>query len=298
MKFNRILEQYVKENESLTKVRLKVDPKDSIGIDFRNFDGYEGYIIKEGKYFSILFEGVDLPIMQIPFSVIKVIKIGDTDIFKKVKVAAIEKINRIKEITPEFLNKISACTSVDFLEQYLKEEGLSESDIKTIYKNNMFSEDLDTDEIISKAKTVAKTVAKYALAPDLGFRDLTRALYGPKRQKREDNTQENRIKQIFRNCQQVVIPITQNDSITKNIKSFLDNFTVFNTQYFTYNSITQDIFEPEFSNNRITKITICNKKISDPTVLSKQKARSFFETEAGNPSSRRFFDRSFFELFI
>lgn len=141
-KFNRILEQYVKENESLTRVRLKVDPKDRAGIDFRNFDGYEGYILKEGKYFNILIEGMDFPIMQVPFSIIKVVDIKDKDTFDRVRVAAIEKLNNIKDITPELINKFKACNSVDFFEEFLKEEGLSESDIKDIYKNYIFADTL------------------------------------------------------------------------------------------------------------------------------------------------------------
>ena len=38
MKFNRILEQYVKESEALTKIMLKVDPANSINKDYRDFD--------------------------------------------------------------------------------------------------------------------------------------------------------------------------------------------------------------------------------------------------------------------
>ncbi|MGA1048778.1 MAG: hypothetical protein ACO3UU_12280, partial [Minisyncoccia bacterium] len=72
MKFNRILEQYVKESEALTKVMLKVDPKDSSNIDFRHFDGYEGYNLKESDgLWSVLFENLDLPVAEVPFSVIK-----------------------------------------------------------------------------------------------------------------------------------------------------------------------------------------------------------------------------------
>lgn len=145
-KFNRILEQYVKENESLTRIRLKVDPKDRSGIDFRDFDGYEGYILKEGKYFNILIEGMDFPIMQVPFSIIKVIDIKDKETFDRIKVAAIHEIANHKEVTLEFINKIGACNSVDFFEQYLKEEGLTDKDIKDIYKNFIF-----TNEMLSEA---------------------------------------------------------------------------------------------------------------------------------------------------
>lgn len=171
-KFNRILEQYVKENESLTRVRLKVDPKDRSGIDFRDFDGYEGYILKEDKYFNVLIEGMDFPIMQVPFSIIKVVDIKDKDTFDRVKVAAIKKINEIKDITPEFINKIGTCDSVDFFEQYLKEEGLSDFDLKDIYRNYIFT---DTFTEAVDWKTVGNTIgaiASPAFALDLAFKNL------------------------------------------------------------------------------------------------------------------------------
>ena len=251
MKFNRILEQYVKENESLTKVRLKVDPKDSIGIDFRNFDGYEGYIIKEGKYFNILFEGVDLPIMQVPFSVIKVIKIGNNDILNKVKAAAIEKVNRIKEITPEFLNKISACTSVDFLEQYLKEEGLSESDIKTIYKNNMFSEDIDVGKWVDRSK--------YLLFPDLALKkisDLTNKTRASTSDTDEDFAQ---IRLKFNRSHKIGFSV-QPAKTALLLRQF-NKLTEYPEDIY-YNKKTGDIFKVYKNPDKIEKIEICNMHIS------------------------------------
>jgi len=255
MKFNRILEQYVKENESLTKVRLKVDPKDSIGIDFRNFDGYEGYIIKEGKYFSILFEGVDLPIMQVPFSVIKVIKIGDADIFEKVKVAAIEKINRIKEITPEFLNKISACTSVDFLEQYLKEEGLSESDIKTIYKNNMFSEDIDAEKMLRAAKLV--------VFPDLALKKISDITNTSRNKEGESDTEEDfaQIKLKFNRSNKIGFSVQP--AKTPLLLRQFNKLTKSPSGDMYYNSKTGDIFKVHKNMDKIEKIEICNMHIDN-----------------------------------
>jgi hypothetical protein len=292
MKFNRILEQYVKENESLTKVRLKVDPKDSIGIDFRNFDGYEGYIIKEGKYFSILFEGVDLPIMQVPFSVIKVIKIGDTDILEKVKVAAIEKINRIKEITPEFLNKISACTSVDFLEQYLKEEGLSESDIKSIYKNNMFSEDIDVGKL-----------AGYALFPDTllkKFSDMT----GPGKSASTPDADADASKKSGNSVDfpQIKLKFNRTSRIALKFKPGNTNDLLLQLGKISklpedmyYNSATGDIFKIHEVMGKINKLEICNMYINKDlkSMVNEPKLQAYFNSNIDD----NFIKYSIFKLF-
>jgi hypothetical protein len=258
MKFNRILEQYVRESESLTKVILKVDPKDSVGIDFRNFDGYEGYIIKEGKYISVLFEGIDLPIMQVPLSVIKVIKIGDNDIFEKVKAAAIEKINSIKDITPEFLNKISACTSVDFLEQYLKEEGLSESDIKTIYKNNMFSEDIDAENIIN--------VAKYLAFPDMALKKIS-DITNKNRNDATNNKSKSslsfaEIKLKFKRSKKIGLNVNLDSNKTGLLLKQFDKITKHPEDIY-YNDETGDIFKVYENMGKIEKLEICNMYINE-----------------------------------
>ncbi len=164
MEFNRILEQYVKESEALTKIMLKVDPANSVNRDYRDLDGYEGYILKENNNkWSVLFESVDIPIMDVPFSVIQVVDIPCDETFNSVKLLGLKAIEERKGLTMEVISKIQACSSIDFLEQYLKEEGLNDSEIKDVYKKALLS-----GTVNESLKAVGKgfKIAKNILQPD------------------------------------------------------------------------------------------------------------------------------------
>ncbi len=272
-KFNRILEQYVRENESLTRIRLKVDPKDTSGIDFRDFDGYEGYILKEGKYFNILIEGMDFPIMQVPFSIIKVIDIKDKDTFNRVRVAAIEKLNNIKDITPELINKFKACNSVDFFEEFLKEEGLSESDIKDIYKNYIFA-DTFTEAVnwgnvansIKKAYQKGRTIGKVGLGvlfPTYGAEQLLKKLNEPIKQTPQDQQQQQN-KENVNKARSIInkIPSIDIDPAKIQLSTIFDTITSnpnfgFEKDYNGYsNPYTRDIFVFSPNNASATKLKV------------------------------------------
>ena len=137
-KFNQILSLYVEDNIDLVKVRLKVDPKDRSTVDYKDFDGYEGYILKEGKYYNIFFLQENLPVLQVPFSIISVTDIEDTNKFDTVKMAALKLLDKKGCLTDSKIRKIGMCNEVEFFEQYLREEGVTDSEIKDLYKNNLF----------------------------------------------------------------------------------------------------------------------------------------------------------------
>lgn len=175
MKFNRILEQYVRESEALTKIIVKVDPLNNSRKDYRDFDGYEGYILKENNNkWSVLFENIDMPVMDVPFSVIKVVDIPCDETFNNVRMFGLKAIEERRGLTMEIINKIQACNSIDFLEQYLKEEGLNDSEIKDVYKKALLSDTISENvigtagKIFRKAKKVVGTV----LQPDYAIADL------------------------------------------------------------------------------------------------------------------------------
>lgn len=137
-KFNQILSLYVEGNIDLVKVRLKVDPKDRNTVDYKDFDGYEGYILKEGKYYNVFFLQENLPVLQVPFSIISVTDIEDTNKFDTVKMAALKLLDKKGCLTDSKIRKIGMCNEVEFFEQYLREEGVTDSEIKDLYKNNLF----------------------------------------------------------------------------------------------------------------------------------------------------------------
>jgi hypothetical protein len=137
-KFNQILSLYVEDNIDLVKVRLKVDPKDKNIVDYKDFDGYEGYILKEGAYYNVFFLQENLPVLQVPFSIISVTDIEDTNKFDTVKMAALKLLDKKGCLTDSKIRKIGMCNEVEFFEQYLREEGVTDSEIKDLYKNNLF----------------------------------------------------------------------------------------------------------------------------------------------------------------
>lgn len=181
MKFNRILEQYVKESEALTRIMLKVDPVNSVNKDYRDFDGYEGYILKENNNkWSVLFENIDIPVMDVPFSVVKVVDIPCDETFNNVRMFGLKAIEERKGLTMEIINKIQACNSIDFLEQYLKEEGLNDSEIKDVYKKALLSDTISEGASGTATPTMLGKVGKVlgaVLQPDYAIADFVKNKY-------------------------------------------------------------------------------------------------------------------------
>lgn len=315
-KFNRILEQYVRENESLTRIRLKVDPKDTSGIDFRDFDGYEGYILKEGKYFNVLIEGMDFPIMQVPFSIIKVVDIKDKNTFDRVKVAAIEKLNNIKDITPELIDKFKACNSVNFFEEFLKEEGLSDSDIKDIYKKYIFADTFseavnwgNVGNSIKKAYQTGKKAGQIGLGvlfptkgAEMMFNWLNEPVNGQSGKIKSNNTIATRYRNVSNKLPLIRIPSTAALSVSA---------TITNPKVFTFepafdayvNKGTNDviIIKPA---NKALNIQAYNAKyidINNPKIDSRTqtKLEDYFITKLPNPpeiTNPSIYSKSVFEI--
>jgi uncharacterized protein YjbJ (UPF0337 family) len=175
MKFNRILEQYVRESEALTKIVVKVDPLNNSRKDYRDLDGYEGYILKEeNDMWSILFENINMPIVDVPFSVIKVVDVPCDETFNNVRMFGLKAIEERKGLTMEIISKIQACNSIDFLEQYLKEEGLNDSEIKDVYKKALLSNTI-SENVLRTAGKITRGVGKVLgniLQPDYAIAGL------------------------------------------------------------------------------------------------------------------------------
>jgi len=175
MKFNRILEQYVRESEALTKIIVKVDPLNNSRKDYRDLDGYEGYILKEeNDMWSILFENINIPIADVPFSVIKVVDVPCDETFNNIRMFGLKAIEERKGLTMEIISKIQACNSIDFLEQYLKEEGLNDSEIKDVYKKALLSNTISENVLRTAGKTTRKVgkILGNILQPDYAIAGL------------------------------------------------------------------------------------------------------------------------------
>lgn len=306
MKFNRILEQYVKESEALTKIMLKVDPANSVNRDYRDLDGYEGYILKESdNIWSVLFENIDIPIMDVPFSVIQVVDIPCDETFNSVKLLGLKAIEERKGLTMEIMSKIQACNSIDFLEQYLKEEGLNDSEIKDVYKKALLSSAVN-ESITDALWDGAKWVAKKSIPPEIfslaaGLKDAKDNRGMPAKkvspfyldyafQTAADDLKDKfnvrkrdsgdgdcvKIQRNFNASRKIKIDIRQGRDQTDDILNYFNTMKVCK-EYLTYNEATGDIFKPEMRNGIIESIELCNQKYINTNSLDKVKVKSFFD---------------------
>jgi len=311
MKFNRILEQYVRESEALTKIVVKVDPLNNSRKDYRDLDGYEGYILKEeNDMWSILFENINMPIADVPFSVIKVVDVPCDETFNNVKMFGLKAIEERKGLTMEIINKIQACNSIDFLEQYLKEEGLNDSEIKDVYKkallgNTLMEGLLDTiysgvEKVVKKAgqvigkavpeipalktgltnpvdaygKPVKKTSPFYL---DYAFQTAADDLKSRFKKRTPENNNCVKVQRNFDASRKVGVDIARNRDTTDKILNYFNTLEGC-SEYLTHNETTGDIFKPEIRGGIIRSIEICNPIYNNKTnKLDKAKFKNFFD---------------------
>lgn len=190
MKFNTILRGFINESNALIKIAVKVDPGVGSSKDYRKFDGYEGFILKEigDGDCEVAIENENFDIAKIPLSCISIIDIPNADVFNIFKNVCLSELDSRNLLTNEKINKLSQCDSLDFLEQYLKEDGLNDADIKDLYKKairkTIVGEAVDWKKVGSVARKAAPHILKTAVAPDLVLGDLAQKgidkLYGKK----------------------------------------------------------------------------------------------------------------------
>lgn len=123
---------------SLRRIRIKTDPsKVANHEDFKNVEGYEGYILSEnlGKL-KILVLAPDMPIMDIPPEALEHIYhdqhndvIFDFKNFAKSYLAS----KGIKQNDP-VLTQIDNALEYGEIETFLKQAGLSEKELNDVYR--------------------------------------------------------------------------------------------------------------------------------------------------------------------
>ncbi len=135
MKYNLIIENTLKSLSSLTKVRIKTDPK-YIGKlnDLSEAPDYIGYVLKEGlSKVKVLILPPDLSIEEIPIDLIEYISAEDkADVFTDLKRFAVEQL-AINEEDPVF-QQICNSHNIEELEIFLKQKGVSDEHIAELYK--------------------------------------------------------------------------------------------------------------------------------------------------------------------
>lgn len=185
--FNKILNSYISSRKGLIKVRLKVDPRNREGVDYRSFDGYEGYILREGESYNVILLETDLPVMRVPFSIVQISKISDPDKFDQVKYAAIKQLKSENKLSDRKACVIKNCKNIDFFEQYLRAEGMTDFDIKNIYKKSLFNISLSEKVNWNNIRKVAKVAGKAIIAPSAVIDDALASTTSKKIKERATN---------------------------------------------------------------------------------------------------------------
>lgn len=137
MKYTDFILENLKKT-SLKKIRVKVDPAlVTAGTDFSRVDGYEGYVLEEGKgHLKILIINPELGIEDIPIEFIEAIADqADYDSFCLLKEYIIKKlINDGKAENDPILMQIEQSDCLNSIEQLISQYGYSGDKLAELYK--------------------------------------------------------------------------------------------------------------------------------------------------------------------
>jgi len=143
MPFHLYISESLK-NTNLRRIRIKTDPsKVKNNEDFKNIEGYEGYILGESKGFlKILILTPDMPLMDVPPEIIEHINdehnIDYMNNFKEFCKKYLE-THGTKTCDPIFKN-IDNSNNFNDVEIFLKQHGLNNETLLEIYKGFLENE--------------------------------------------------------------------------------------------------------------------------------------------------------------
>lgn len=123
----------------LKRIRIKTDPsKVASHEDFKNVEGYEGYILSESAgRLRILVLAPDMPIMDIPPEMLEHIHddhIADSLNDFKNYVKEFLKTNKNKKENDPVFSNIDNANQYGEIESFLKQNGIAEEDLNSIYR--------------------------------------------------------------------------------------------------------------------------------------------------------------------
>jgi hypothetical protein len=136
MKYNQIILESL-QKVTLKKVRIKVDPINvSKSADLSNCNGYEGYVLAEDQEITKVLvitpnQENDISIMDIPNEHLEQLANINENLaaLKEFILLALDIAN-----DDPLIQNISACESIDDVEVFLKDRGLTDEDITNLYK--------------------------------------------------------------------------------------------------------------------------------------------------------------------
>ncbi len=134
-RFNKVIENSLKDSQ-LVRVKLKVDPANCSSGEILKYNGYEGYILaeKESSY-SVYVEDLGL-VAELPKTIVA---IQDTlNPIEKLKINALQFLIN-KGLADEILLKsIYMASAPECIDAFLREKGMSDFDILSVYRNALF----------------------------------------------------------------------------------------------------------------------------------------------------------------
>ena len=136
MKYNQIILESL-QKVSLKRVRIKVDPINvKADADFSNCNGYEGYVLAEDQELTKVLvippdQESTMTIMDIPNEhLVKLANINDNLVELKEFILLALDI----PVDDPLIQQIYSAESIDDVEVFLKDNGLSEDEITELYK--------------------------------------------------------------------------------------------------------------------------------------------------------------------
>jgi hypothetical protein len=136
MKYNQVIFESLQQ-VSLRKVRIKVDPISvSQSADLSNCDGYEGYVLAEDQEITKVLvvkpnQDGSLSVIEVPNEYLE--RIANIN----------ENLTTLKDfillalnlaVDDPLIQQLHAAASIDDVEVFLKDRGLSDEDIINLYK--------------------------------------------------------------------------------------------------------------------------------------------------------------------
>jgi hypothetical protein len=135
MKYDQIILESL-QKVSLQRVRIKVDPVNvAINKDLSVCDGYEGYVLAEGETsMRILVINPDLDstsVMDIPNEYLQKLQSVSQNL-ENLKVFILTALNASED--DPIVQNIQSSESIDDVESFLRDRGLTEDEITKLYK--------------------------------------------------------------------------------------------------------------------------------------------------------------------
>jgi len=145
VKYNDLILESLKKT-ALKRVRIKVDPAlVTKEADFSRCDGYEGYVLEEGKgHLKILVINPELGIEDIPIEFIEAIADqADYDSFCLLKEYIIKSLlHDGKTESDPIIEQIRNSNNINDIEQYIIQCGYNSEKLAQLYKNFLMNDEI------------------------------------------------------------------------------------------------------------------------------------------------------------